>query len=81
MAVQLQVSLKDRVGKSSQKALLWYISLSWSKKTDLSSTVIHGKWLMIWPDRQGLGRDKMEGLVKEELGEEACAWTHSMDPA
>lgn len=35
---------------------------------------------MTWSDGQGLGRDKIEGLVKEELGKEACDWTLRMDP-
>lgn len=33
VAARLEVSLKDRVGKSSQGTPLWYISLSWSGKT------------------------------------------------
>lgn len=35
---------------------------------------------MIWSEGQGLGRDRIEGLVKEKLGEKACDWTLRMDP-
>lgn len=56
--------------------------MSWFGRIEaLSSTVIHAKWLMIWPDGQGLGSDKIEGLRKGQLGEEACDQTLSMDPA
>lgn len=43
--------------------------------------MIHGKWQMIQPDGQGLGRDKTEELAKGELGEGACVWTLRVDPA
>lgn len=35
---------------------------------------------MIWSKGQGLGRDRIEWLVKEKLGEKACDWTLRMDP-
>lgn len=62
-----------------RRTLVCLIVLVW-KNRGLRSTVIHGKRLMTWSDGQGLGRDKIEGLMKEELGEEACDWTLRMDP-
>ena len=53
--------------------------LAW-KNRSLHSTVIYGTWLMIWSEGQGLGREKIEGSVKEKLGEKACDWTLRMDP-
>lgn len=38
--------------------LVYLIGLVW-KNRGPSSTMIHGKWLMSWPDGQGLGRDKI----------------------
>lgn len=72
---------EDRIEKSppASSTLVCLTVLVW-KNRGLCSTVIYGKWLMIWSEGQGLGRDRIEGLVKEKLGEKACDWTLRMDP-
>lgn len=64
----LEVSLKDRTGTLSQGEARWSAPLSWSGRTGLSSTMIHDKWLVIWPDRD-LQETRLMDCWKENSGQ------------